>query len=183
MDKEDARKLSPAEQHERRRQVVRAYKRGRTRAEIAEDVGLSYTAVGKIIALFESSGMDGLAPRRRGRRTGEDRALTVEHEALIHQTILNKRPRQVKLEFALWSRAAVQQLIERECGVVLHVRSVGKYLARWGFKPQKTVKSTTKRSAAAAANTGVKRRRVSARTERVEPLAAGVVVVDAPPSL
>lgn len=177
MEKEDARKLSPAEQHERRRQVVRAFKRGRTRAQIAEDVGLSYTAVGKIIALFESSGLDGLAPRTRGRRAGEDRALTPEQEALIHQTITHQRPRQVKLDFALWSRPAVQQLIERECGVALHVRSVGKYLARWGFKPQKTVKATARPSAAAAANTGVQRRRVA---PRAEPPAASVVV-DAPP--
>lgn len=28
--------------------------------------------------------------------------------------------------------APVQQLIERECGLHLHVRSVGKYLMRWG---------------------------------------------------
>jgi transposase len=40
----------------------------------------------------------------------------------------------------LWSRAAVGQLIEQEYGIKLHVRSVGKYLARWGFTPQKPIK-------------------------------------------
>ncbi len=35
------------------------------------------------------------------------------------------------MEFALWSRAAVRQLIAVEFGVTLHVRSTGKYLARW----------------------------------------------------
>ena len=40
------------------------------------------------------------------------------------------------MDFALWSRAAVMQLIERECGIALQVRSAGKYLARWSLTPQ-----------------------------------------------
>lgn len=140
MEKDDARKLSPAEQHERRRQVIRAHKRGRTRTQIAAEVGLSHTAVTKVIARYENEGAAGLAPRKRGRRSGEDRALTAEQEDAVRCIICDKRPEQLKMEFALWSRAAVMQLIERECGVKLHVRSVGKYLARWGFTPQKPIK-------------------------------------------
>jgi transposase len=45
MDREDARKLSPDAQHERRRQVVRAYKRGVNRRQIAREFGLSYSSV------------------------------------------------------------------------------------------------------------------------------------------
>ncbi len=52
----------------------------------------------------------------------------------------------LKMDFALWSRAAVMQLIERECRVALHVRSVGKYLARWGFTPQKPIKRAYEQS-------------------------------------
>ena len=44
------------------------------------------------------------------------------------------------MEFALWNRAAVIQLIERECGIKLSVRGVGNYLKRWGFTPQKPIK-------------------------------------------
>ena len=44
------------------------------------------------------------------------------------------------MEFALWNRAAVMQLIERECGITLSVRGVGNYLKRWGFTPQKPIK-------------------------------------------
>lgn len=149
MEKDDARKLSPAEQHERRRQVVRAHKRVRTRSQIAEEVGLSYTAVSKIIACFELQGMAALAPRKRGRRSGEDRALTPEQEARIRHLICDARPEQLKMDFALWSRPAVMHLIERECGVTLHVRSVGKYLARWGFTPQKPIKRAYEQSPAA----------------------------------
>jgi len=44
------------------------------------------------------------------------------------------------MDFFLWSRAAVGQLIEQEYGIKLHARSVGKYLKRWGFTPQMPIK-------------------------------------------
>ena len=44
------------------------------------------------------------------------------------------------MEFALWNRSAVRQLIEQEYGIKLHVRSVGKYLACWGFTSPKPIK-------------------------------------------
>lgn len=49
MDSEDARRLSLAEQHERRREVIRAYKRKVSRRRIAREVGLGYSATCKII--------------------------------------------------------------------------------------------------------------------------------------
>ena len=42
----------------------------------------------------------------------------------------------------LWTRSAVQDLIERECGVRLEVTTVGRYLRRWGF----TLKRPSKRA-------------------------------------
>ena len=112
MDNDDARRLTPTEQHERRRQVIRAHKRGRTRTQIAADVGLSYTAVSKTIDRYEAGGMAALAPQRRGRRQGQQRVLSAEQEAHIQHMICDHRPEQLKMDFALWSRAAVMQLIE-----------------------------------------------------------------------
>ena len=61
-------------------------------------------------------------------------------EHAIRTTICDKRPEQLKLEFALWNHAAVGQLIECECGITLSIRAVGNYLKRWGFTRQKPVK-------------------------------------------
>jgi hypothetical protein len=63
------------------------------------------------------------------------RLLTPEQEAHIQKTICDKRE-QLKMDFFLWSRAAVMQLIEHECGLKLGVRS--KYLTRC-FTPQKPI--------------------------------------------
>ena len=143
MEKQDARKLEPAAQYELRKQVIRAWKRGRNRVQISEEVGLSYVAVCSIVKRYRMSAdpsIRALAPGRRGRREGEARTLTAEQEAHIQRLICEKRPEQLKMEFALWSRAAVVQLVERECGIKLSVRGMGNYLKRWGFTPQKPIK-------------------------------------------
>ncbi len=47
-----------------------------------------------------------------GRRYSEDQVLTEEQEATIRKLIDDKRPEQLKMEFTLWSRAAVMVSIE-----------------------------------------------------------------------
>src|SRR5699024_3157762 len=148
MDTEDARRLTPAEQHERRRQVIRAYKRGVNKRQISRDVGLSYTGTCRVIDRFEAGGMTALAPRKRGRREGTKRRLEPQQEAAIQTLICDKRPEQLKMEFALWSRIAVRQLILDEYGIDVPVRTVGKYLKRWGFTPQKPIQRAYEQSPA-----------------------------------
>lgn len=138
MEKEDGRKLSPEAQHERRRQVIRAWKRGVNKAKIAEDIGLSYSGVDKIIRGYQTIGQ--VTPKPRGRRYGFGRRLTEAQESHIRKLICDKRPEQMKLDFALWNRLAVSQLIEQEFGLALAVRTVGEYLKRWGFTPQKPIR-------------------------------------------
>ena len=73
----------------------------------------------------------------RGNKTGDGRRLTPEQEHLIQRKIIDKDPDQLKLDFALWTRGTVQQLILQETKIDLPMRPVGDYLQRWGFTPQK----------------------------------------------
>jgi transposase len=43
----------------------------------------------------------------------------------------------MKLPFALWTRVAVQQLVKQLYSIQMPIRTVGEYLKRWGFTPQK----------------------------------------------
>ena len=140
MDKEDARYQKLEQLHERRKQVVRLHRKGMGVMAIVGMTGLSYPAVRLAIDLYEEGGYAALKPTPRGRASGEGRTLTSEQEDAIRRTICDKRPEQLKMEFALWNRAAVMQLIEREYGIKLSVRGVGNYLSRWGFTPQKPIK-------------------------------------------
>ena len=76
----------------------------------------------------------------RGKKPGSGRRLSAKQAQSLQKIICDKRPEQLKMDFCLWSRPAVKELIERECGITLSVRSVGQYLARWGFTPQKPIK-------------------------------------------
>ena len=75
--------------------------------------------------------MGGLEIGRYGRPVSSGLSLTAEQEKQIQRLIQDHRPEQLKMDFALWTRAAVMLLIERECAIKLHVRSVGTYLKRW----------------------------------------------------
>ena len=140
MEKENARKQTLEQLHERRKQVVRLHKQGIKVMQIVDMTGLSYPPVRACIDLFEAGGWTAIRPALRGRSPGVGRTLTQAQEDSIQRTIIDKRPEQLKMDFVLWSRAAVGQLIEQEYGIKLHVRSIGKYLKRWGFTPQKPIK-------------------------------------------
>ena len=143
------RKLSAAAQEERRRQVVGLRQRGLTCREIAGQVGLSRTGVIDICQRFAAEGTKGLVSKPRGRKPDEQRLLDAAQEAAVQGLIRRHTPDEVGLPFALWSRAAVGALVARHCGVRLAVRTVGKYLARWGFTAQKPIRRAYEQDPAA----------------------------------
>ena len=140
MDKEDARYQTLEQLHERRKQVVRLQKKGMKVMQIVAMTGLSYPAVRRAVDLYQQGGWPALRPTPRGRDAGAGRVLTATQEEQTRRTIIDKRPEQLKMDFCLWSRAAVGLLIEHQHGIKLPVRTVGKYLKRWGFTPQKPIK-------------------------------------------
>ena len=107
---------------------------------IAAMTGLSYPCVRSTVDLFDTGGWPAIRPARRGRSKGDGRVLSLAQEQAIQSLIINNRPEQLQMDFCLWSRAAVGQLISQEYGIDLQVRSIGKYLTRWGFTPQKPIK-------------------------------------------
>lgn len=146
MELKNARMLSPSELYERRKQAIGMYKKGMTRKEIAALVGAHRVTVGKWIRNWREGGIGALKPESPGRPTGSGRRLTAEQEKSIRQCITDRFPDQLKLPFALWTRDAVRQLIGQQEDIDLPIRTVGWYLKRWGFTPQKPVRRAYERS-------------------------------------
>jgi len=138
--KEDARTLPAAAQEEKRKQAVRMWKRNIPRKEIAEQVGVHKLTVGQWLRRYQAGGMKALGSRRRGRRDGSGRHLSLEQELRVQKKLIDKTPDQLKLPYALWTRAAVQQLIQGETGLVLPIRTVGGIPQAMGFTVQKPKK-------------------------------------------
>lgn len=132
----DARSLPASAIEEKRRQSHELRKRGLTRAEIGEVVGVHADTVGRWLQMDK----DALSLKRRGRNSGEKRLLTPQQEQTIRHMIIDKTPDQLKLPYALWTRESVRELVLGSCGIDLAVRTVGDYLKRWGMTPQKPQK-------------------------------------------
>jgi len=107
--------------------------------EIADTLGMCCATVRKVIKSVANGSLASLQPKKRGRQSGQKRTLTAQQELHIQRQICKSRPEQLKLEFALWSRGAVMALVKQEFGIELPIRTMGEYLKRWGFTPQKPI--------------------------------------------
>jgi transposase len=141
----DFRKLTPATQAELRRIAVAMVRAGKTRIEAAEAVGVNRRFVGQWVKAAAQAGEAVLVGRRRGRRPGEQKALSAAQEDWLRGLIGRGCPDQYGLSFALWTRQAVRALIARETGVWLSLPVVGRYLRAWGFTAQRPVRRATER--------------------------------------
>jgi transposase len=149
MQATDMRSLSRDARHERRVQVIRLRERGYSYEDIAHQTGLSRTGVFDICKRWRLLGETGLYDASGGRPAGEGRALDLVQEVTMREVVATKTPDEMQLPWALWSRAAVGELIRQYCAVALSVRAVGLYLARWGFTPQKPLVRAREQSPAA----------------------------------
>src|SRR5918998_3685804 len=145
----DMRKLPAAAQEERRRQVIGLRRAGQTYDAIAAQAGLSPTGVFDICKRFAERGAAGLKTGPRGPEPGHGRFLDADQEAEICDLVRRHTPDELGLPFALWSRAAVRGLILRRFGVRPAVRTMGTYLARWGFTARKPLRRAYERDPAA----------------------------------
>jgi len=141
----DARTIDAGALYERRKQAVILFKKGMKRHEIAPIVGVHRVTVGIWIKDWREGGLGALKASSSGRPRGTGRKLLPGEEAGIKRAIVDKCPDQLKLPFALWNRNAVQMLIRDLYGIKMPVRTIGDYLKRWGFTPQKPIRRAYER--------------------------------------
>lgn len=135
-EKTDGRKLKREILEEKRRTAHELRERGMKIADIGQILEIHADTVGDWLKLDKSD----LKVNRGGRKKGDARLLSEDDERRIRRLITDKTPDQLKLEYALWTRKSVQELILQETGADLAIRTVGDYLKRWGMTPQKPQK-------------------------------------------
>jgi len=64
----------------------------------------------------------------------------------VQRPILDRTPDQLKMVYALWTRQALAELIRDRFGIELPVRTMGLYLGRWGYTPQKPMRKAYEQS-------------------------------------
>jgi len=140
MKKQDGRHLKADAREFAQKKAIELFKKGSTRTAIAEILGVHKVTVGKWVSTYQVKGFKGLRMGKRGRPLGYLRTLSPDQEIFIQKAVQEKMPDQIKLPFALWTRRAIQALIFEQYKIKMPIRSVGLYLNRWGFTPQRPLK-------------------------------------------
>lgn len=140
----NAKHLSPEEQYQIRKNIVRLLKIGHTPSEVVKILDVSRSLVYATKKTYDEEGIEGIKSKTRGRRIGDKRTLTPEQEREIIKTIVDKNPEQVKLKCCMWTRKAIQEYIRREYRVDMPLSTLGYYLERWGFSVQRPTKRANK---------------------------------------
>ena len=115
------------------------FKHGYTQRAAAKALEVSRTHMNRWCKVFEEGGHEALELGRRGRRLNDKRLLQPHQCATLVNIIKDKTPDQEKMPFVLWERVAVRELIKKQFGVTIALRTVSEYLKRWGMTPQRPI--------------------------------------------
>lgn len=129
----DARQLPDQVLEALRWRALRGCEMGLPHADIAHMLGVCPETVSRWWTAYTTDGIDGLPHERTGRPLGSGRRLHDEQANRIQHFLDNHTPEELGIAAPLWSRRAVRDLILQEFAICLPVRTVGKYLKRWGY--------------------------------------------------
>ena len=148
-EKIDYRKASPQEVYAVKKTIIRQWKAKKKTSEIQKNTGMCINVVRDTIRKYKEGGLNAIKPKKEGRPVGACTTLSSQQSEEIQKLIVDKNPDQLKMEFALWTRKAVKELIKCKYGIDMPIRTVGEYLKRWGFTPQKPTKLSRHQSSEA----------------------------------
>ena len=143
----DYRTVAPQAVYELKKVALRLRRKGKEVKEICETTGLADKTVRMTFDAYDAGGINAIKPKKRGRKVGEKRTLSVEQEQEIIAMLVDHDPAQFKLKGCMWTRDSVQELIKQKYGITMPNRTVGEYLRRWGFTVQRPAKRETNQKA------------------------------------
>ena len=142
--KRDGRTLDRATLETIRLMAIERVREGEARAEVMASLGFNRTTIYKWLKAALQPGV-GIKALRSTKATGRPRTLTAAQERQVFRWVNGRDPRQYGLDFGLWTRRVVAELIAQKFGVTLAVTAVGELLAKLGLTPQKPLQRAYQR--------------------------------------
>ena len=136
----DFRSVDSATRKEIRKRAIKQINLGKRKKDVAIMFGVNQNTITNWVKKYNTKGIEGLTDNKRGVSSQDKKLLSQAQELEIQSMITDVMPDQLKLDFALWTRKAVKELVEREYGIKLAINTMGDYLRSWGFSPQKPKK-------------------------------------------
>jgi transposase len=138
----DARQLSDPILEALRLRALHGCELGFHETQLAELLGLRRETVCRWWSAYQEGGLDAIPQDRTGRPLGSGRTLDETQAAALQAKLKDHHPDEWGIAAPLWTRRAVRDLIRNEYGIVMPIRTVGEYLKRWGYTPQKARRRT-----------------------------------------
>ena len=124
--------------------AVERVREGEAPADVIASYGFNRTTIYKWVQAALKPGV-GIRALRSTPATGRPRTLTLGQEKQVFRWVNGRDPRQYGLDFGLWTRMVVAELIEKKFGVGLGLTAVGELLAKLGLTPQKPLQRAYQR--------------------------------------
>ena len=126
-----------------RHQAVRLFLDGKSAEEIAETFGLCRTTIYKWVDLYRACGWPALDMREI---PGAPPQMTDAQWEAVRKMVVGKDPRQHGMDFGLWTRRHIQQLIRENFSIEIGLTAIGRALHRIGIVPVKPLKRAYQRN-------------------------------------
>lgn len=121
--------------HQERIDAIRLLEQGYTKAEVARILDVTESSVYGWQRTYREGGLAALSTKIA---SGRKRLLS-DKQMLELSRCLRMNPRQLELDFGLWTRKLVRELIRRKFGIDYSEQNVGRILKMLGFSPQRPV--------------------------------------------
>jgi transposase len=119
--------------HEERIYAIQLLAQGRTRPEVANILGVAESSIYVWQKDYRTGGLAALSTKIASGR----KPLLSDAQMIELSRMLRCNPRQLELDFGLWTRRRVRELIKRKFGVDYSEQNVGRILKLLGFSPQR----------------------------------------------
>jgi len=134
MREDDGRKLDHKTLEALRVRAVGQVEKGARVEDVAAGLGLNRASVCKWVAAYHAGGKKALRARAV---PGRPPKLAPDQLETVYQIVAGTNPDQHQLDFGLWTRDLVRQIIATRFGVELSLPSVGRLLHKLGMSPQR----------------------------------------------
>jgi transposase len=134
MRENDGRKLDHRTLEVLRLRAVDQVADGADPQEVSRALGMHENTVYGWLAKLRDGGRDALKAKPV---PGRPPKLSAKQMQGVYEFVTGSDPRQMKFDFALWTRDMVRQLIRREFRVEMSASAVGRLLHRLGLSPQR----------------------------------------------
>jgi transposase len=142
--KRDGRSLDHGTLETIRLMAVERVREGELASAVIASYGFNRTTIYKWLTAASTPNVGPHALRSRP-APGRPRRLTPRQEHQVFRWINGKDPRQYGLDFGLWTRSVVAELIERKFGIRLGLTAIGELLAKLNLTPQKPLQRAYQR--------------------------------------